>query len=166
MEEKFKNLIKQHLPELAAKELKDYLHIAEINAETVKEQKKAIEKLSEEKSKLSRDLEILKQRENSIIKLEEANKAKEIELQGKEIQLELNMMKYKNEVMGERLKDSKEFMMMLSKNPRALEYMRYSSFENIPVTDGYGGTRFETKTSIIDSVTEAIETKTDGQPVG
>jgi len=151
--------IKKHLPEMAAGELKQFIEDAQEAMKERDQLKIDLENKQEMAEKLVRENQKLTSREKEVTAIHNANEVKAKELEQQEIRQEVEMLKFKNQQLEIRVKDSKDFMMMLAKNPRALEYMSYSAFESIPMPNNYGGVDYNTKTKSVDTVTEKVETK-------
>ncbi len=161
LDKKMEALIREKLPEMAANELREFIEEAQ---EAIKERDILaidLENKQEMADKLMRENQELTSTAKAVISQMKANETKSVELEKKEIKQETEMLKYKNSQLELRVKDSKEFLMLLVKNPRAIEYMSTSSFESIPVDRGNGWVEQHTKSSDKDYTKETLETKED-----
>jgi cell division septum initiation protein DivIVA len=114
MLKQLQDVIGKHMPGLVAGEMKEFVEKAEDALEQIPVLKQKVNKLTNDLETANATISGLRKKEESVISRESAVSAKEVEIQKREDRIELETYKFKTEVMGERLKDSKEFMMMLS----------------------------------------------------
>jgi hypothetical protein len=163
MLKQLQDVIGKHMPGLVAGEMKEFVERAEDALEQLPVLKQKVNKLTDDLETANATISGLKKKEESVISRESVVSAKEVEIQKREDRIELETYKFKMEVMGERLKDSKEFMLMLAKNPRVIEFMAHHHMESVPVADQFGGSHLETKHTDTHGQSTKIETKDDNQ---
>lgn len=159
LDESIKEQIEKHLPNLVAGKMKEFINQAEINEKHLNEIKGMCDNLIKTNLELKQENDILKKLESSLFEKEKVLNNKEKELNKKELELSKTILEAKVASMEERLKDSKEFMLMLAKNPRAIEYMNSSYSESVPVRDQFGNHATMQQYGGTNGTKEAVETK-------
>lgn len=137
LNEKLLAVVRQNLPEQVAKEMKEFIEAAEVNAKALKETQGLLNlqaPLLLERTKLINE-------KNAVEAKESANLLKERELNQKELALQLKEKELQINALTEIKNNMFTVMQLFVKNPRAIEIMAYNDFGSINKSDQYGSTR-------------------------
>lgn len=148
------DIIKKHVPEQLAAELKNYLSDFESLKEELAKTKKDLAhmtKLNDQNHKKVRSLEELSESASQREKRIEELKSLELKVEKDQRDLDIKLIKKENEM----LKDSRSEIRNLVETVFRNRVVSENIFRNFPMPDQYGNTRTETETT--DKTTRVVE---------
>lgn len=158
LSKKIEDVLKQHLPEMAAKELKEFI----AGAEADKQQLAAlISKLKDKEGQVQVLLSQEQDFKNAEMRHEKA-RLMELATNEKERKMEVEMLKAQLAAKDMVVNNSKEFLALIAKNPRAIEIMNhFNSEQQAGYTTPHGYTQPSAIQRTEIKTTEHKETKED-----
>jgi hypothetical protein len=158
LEQKLKDLISSHAPEIEAGNLRKYIEQAEADKVRLKQ----LEVMLIKGDNRIAELEKLKYTSEDLERMGSNIEAREKVVIDKERNIEIETLKFQLASTKESKGEIFKLVETLMKNPRSIELINHNHTEGVPVSDQYGNTRVDSKHTHSFGTTEHKETKGTG----
>ena len=152
-------LLKKHLPAMAAQEMLDFIEKGQRAISDLEKLRADYSSLSTRYTNLDKEHQRFRSAVEDIQGREDKVAERESAVTVRENSMDVKMAQFQVDVMKERLNDSKEFMLMLAKNPRAIEIMSQNETVSKQLMDQYGSIQYLNDSVNKNGVVEKKETK-------